>query len=256
MYCESCGNFIPDGQSFCSNCGAPVSAPAAQSAPAPAPAPVAAAPVVAAAPAPAPASAPAAQPVQPVYQQPAAQPVQPVYQQQQPIYQQPAAQPVQPVYQPVYQSPIYQQATPTNVKRGNGAAVAGLVFGILVLVFFWIPFFNVFTTGIMGLLGLIFSIVGLAKKNAGGKPMAVVGLVLTILGIIATVAYYGFVWQTIVTDPSLSQQWDEIWVDTNAKEISDSGNNTDGLYIDGDYLNTDNGYVTGVLHIDGYRVDF
>ena len=45
MYCESCGNFIPDGQSFCSNCGAPVSAPAAQSAPAPAPAPVAAAPV-------------------------------------------------------------------------------------------------------------------------------------------------------------------------------------------------------------------
>ncbi|MBR4914491.1 MAG: zinc-ribbon domain-containing protein, partial [Clostridiales bacterium] len=49
MYCESCGTFVPDGQAFCSNCGAPVSAPA--------PAPVAEAPVVAAAPAPAPAPA-------------------------------------------------------------------------------------------------------------------------------------------------------------------------------------------------------
>lgn len=254
MYCESCGTFIPDGQSFCSNCGAPVSAPAAQSAPAPAPAPVAAAPVVAAAPAPAPAPAPAAQPVQPVYQQPQVQPVQPVYQQQQPIYQQPAAQPVQPVYQPVYQSPLYQQASAANAKRPNGAATAGLVFGILTLVFFWIPFFNVFTTGILGLLGLIFSIVGLAKKNAGGKPKAVVGLVLTIIGIVATVGYYGLVWQAIVDDPELSQQWEDIWTDVSAtgKEDIDS----DSFYIDGDYLNTDNGYVTGELHIDGYRVDF
>ena len=44
MFCESCGSFIPDGQSFCSNCGAaapqPVQqAPAEEPAPAPAPAP-------------------------------------------------------------------------------------------------------------------------------------------------------------------------------------------------------------------------
>ena len=54
MYCESCGTFIPDGQSFCSNCGtpAPVSeAPAAAPAPKPAPAPApAAAPAAPAAP--------------------------------------------------------------------------------------------------------------------------------------------------------------------------------------------------------------
>jgi len=39
MYCESCGNLVPDGQAFCSNCGAAVAqaAPAAQPAPAPAP---------------------------------------------------------------------------------------------------------------------------------------------------------------------------------------------------------------------------
>ena len=260
MFCEQCGSLIPDGHSFCSNCGAPVSTPAAApspaAAPAPAPAPVEAAPVVAAAPAPAPAPAPAAQPVQPVYQQPQAQPVQPVYQQAQPVqpvYQ----QPVQPVYQqPVYQAaqPIYQQNAGTG-KRSNGAAVAGLVMGILTLVLFWVPFFNILTTAILGLMGLIFSIVGICKKNASGKAMAIIGLVLTLLGIAGTVGFYGLVAKTIASDPSLSREWEDIWdsVDTSAK---DADLNYGDLYIDGDFINTDNNYVTGVLHIDGYRVDF
>jgi len=261
MYCESCGSFIPDGQSFCSNCGTPVAKPeqpvVQQAAPAPAPgpapvpapvpAPIAAAPVAAAAPAPAPQPVP----VQPVYQQP--QPVQPVY--QQPVYQQP--QVVQPVYQqPVYQQPVYQQIAAKPAKPGNSAATAALVFGILTLVFSWLPIFNVATTGIMGLLGLIFSIVGLAKKGAGGKAKAVVGLVLTILGICATVGFYGFFYNVIITDPSLSQEWDEIWEDTSATVGNNSSIDSDDLYIDGDFINTENGYVTGVLHIDGYRVDF
>lgn len=239
MYCESCGSFIPDGQSFCSNCGTPAAQPAVQQqaapAPAPGPAPVAA--------------APAPQPVQPVYQQP--QPVQPVY--QQPVYQQPQA--VQPVYQqPVYQQPVYQQvASAKPAKLGNGAATAGLVFGILTLVFFWIPLFNIFTTAIFGLLGLIFSIVGLAKKNAGGKGKAIAGLILTLLGVIATVGYYGLVYSAIVSDPSLSEEWESI-MDVSA--TGEAVNDSNTFYIDGDYLNTENGYVTGVLHIDGYRVDF
>ena len=242
MYCESCGSFIPDGQSFCSNCGTPVAkpeqpvvqqaAPAPAPGPAPAPAPIAAAPVAAAAPAPAPQPVP----VQPVYQQP--QPVQPVYQ------------------QPVYQQPVYQQIAAKPAKPGNSAATAALVFGILTLVFSWLPIFNVATTGIMGLLGLIFSIVGLAKKGAGGKAKAVVGLVLTILGICATVGFYGFFYNVIITDPSLSQEWDEIWEDTSATVGNNSSIDSDDLYIDGDFINTENGYVTGVLHIDGYRVDF
>ena len=246
MYCESCGSFIPDGQSFCSNCGTPAAKPEqpvvqqAAPAPAPGPAPIAAAPVAAAAPAPQPV------PVQPVYQQP--QPVQPVY--QQPVYQQPQ------VVQPVYQQPVYQQIAAKPAKPGNSAATAALVFGILTLVFSWLPIFNVATTGIMGLLGLIFSIVGLAKKGAGGKAKAVVGLVLTILGICATVGFYGFLYNTIITDPSLSEEWDAIWEDTSATVGNNSDINSDDLYIDGDFINTENGYVTGVLHIDGYRVDF
>ena len=243
MYCESCGTFIPDGQSFCSNCGTPISAPAAQSAPAPAP--VAAAPVVAAAP------APAAQPVQPVYQQPQAQPVQPVYQQQQPVYQQPVAQPVQPVYQPVYQQPVYQQAASnpaTPAKRANGAATTGLVFGILTLVFCGIPFlFWGFA-----LFGLIFSIVGLAKRNASGKGKAIAGLILTVIGFVAGIIIQETFWTLVGKE--FEKQWDEAIATMYDTNYSDKDNNN--FFIDGDFVNTDDGYVTGVLHIDGYRVDF
>ena len=222
MYCESCGSFIPDGQSFCTNCGAPV---AAQPAPQPAAAPVAA-------PAPAPAPAPQAVPVQPVYQQPAYQ------------------QTVQPVnVQPVYQQPTY--AAPVSngpVKAGNGAATAGLVFGIITIALFWVPFFNLFTTGICGLLGLIFSIIGLAKKNAGGKPKAIVGLILTIVGSILTVFYYYEIGQTIVSDPSLSREFEEIFEDTAAPEGY--------TFSEGEFITPDQEYVSGVLHIDGCLVEF
>lgn len=240
MYCESCGSLIPDGHSFCSNCGTPVAGaqvqPAQAAAPAPAPAP---APVVAAAP------APAAQPVQPVYQQPVAQPVQPVYQ--------PVAQPVQPVYQPVaqpvYQQPVYQQAAPaTPAKRPNGPATAGLVFGILTFVFCAIPVLF----WLLGLFGLIFSIVGLCKRNAGGKGKAIAGLILTVLGVIAGIVIQETFWTMVGNE--FEKQWDEAistLYDTNY-----SGNDANNFYVDGDFVNTDDGYVSGVLHIDGYRVDF
>ena len=85
--------------------------------------------------------------------------------------------------------------------------------------------------------------------------MAIIGLVLTILGVAGTIGFYGLVYQTIITDPSLSREWEDIWdsVDTSAK---DADLNYGDLYIDGDFINTDNNYVTGVLHINGYRVDF
>lgn len=233
MFCESCGSLIPDGHSFCSNCGTPVSRPQAQPAQA-APAPVAAAPVVAA-------PAPAAQPVQPVYQQPAVQPVQPVYQ--------PVAQPVQPVYQqPVYQQPVYQQAPAAPVKRGNGPATAGLVFGILTMVFCWIP--GIFWG--FALFGLIFSIIGVAKRNASGKGKAIAGLILTVLGLIFGIVIQETFWTMVGKE--FEKEFNsalETLYDTNY-----SNNDANSFFIDGDFVNTDDGYVSGVLHIDGYRVDF
>ena len=155
MFCESCGASIPDGQSFCSNCGAaaPVQ-PEAQAAPQPAP-----------------------QPVQPVqqYAQPAPQPVQPVQQYTPPVQQ----------VQPVYVQPVV--AVPAQPRKSSGMAIAGLIMGIFALVLCWVPVVN----WILGLLGLIFSIIGIAKKNGGAKGAAIAGLILTILGVVLSVVMFG-----------------------------------------------------------------
>lgn len=245
MFCESCGTFIPDGQSFCTNCGAPVASPAPVAAAAPVAEP---APAPAAAPAPAPAPAPAAQP----FAQPVATPVQPA----QPLYQTPAPQPVQPVYQqPVYQpvyQPIAQQVQVQPAKPGNGAATAGLVFGILTLVFCWTSYF----CGIFALLGLIFSIVGICKKNASGKGKAIAGLIMTIIGgIIAA-------FLTLTFWAAVGEIWDEEWDaamatydDVYSTSYSNTGD-SETFYIDGDFVSTENGYVTGVLKTGGYIVEF
>ena len=162
MFCESCGALIPDGQSFCSNCGAPAPAQAAP---------------VQAAPQPAPAPQPMAQPVQPVqqYAQPAPQPVQPVQQYVQPVQQ----------AQPVYVQPVV--AVPAQPRKSSGMAIAGLIMGIFALVLCWFPGVN----WILGLLGLIFSIIGIAKKNGGAKGAAIAGLILTILGVVLSVVVFG-----------------------------------------------------------------
>ncbi len=179
MYCESCGSFINPGEAFCSNCGSPApqnSAPAATEPAAPAPAPQATVqPIMQ--PAPQPVAQPVAQPIQPAYQQPYQQPQyqQPAY--QAPTYQQPV-QMAQPIYQPVYQQPVI--ITPIdNRTRINGAATAGLIFGIINLCTSWIPLLN----GIPAILGLIFSIAGVSKKNAGGKGRAIAGLIMSSVGL-------------------------------------------------------------------------
>jgi hypothetical protein len=234
MFCESCGSFIPDGQSFCSNCGAA-----------------------------------APQPVQPAPQpvQPAAQPVQPL--QGVPVTPQPAYQ------EPVYQQPAYAQpvavtataATAATAKRKNGMATAGMIFGILAVCFCWIPVFNIFITPTLGLLGLIFSIVGLVKKNVKGKGMAIAGIILSVLSTIFVVLYYVYIYSVIASSPEydeLTEYWDEIWEELDDSSYystsysGEAGADTDTLFTDGDldFATTDKGYVSGVLYIDGFRVDY
>jgi septal ring factor EnvC (AmiA/AmiB activator) len=72
----------------------------------------------------------------------------------------------QPPWQPQYgqQQPYYY---PPPVKQGNGFAVAGIILAIFV-----------------PLLGLIFSIIGLAKSGAragAGKALSIVGIVLSLV---------------------------------------------------------------------------
>lgn len=72
---------------------------------------------------------------------------------------------------------------PAPAKRPNGIAVAGLIMGILTVVLCWLPGIPFLT----GLLGTIFSIAGIAKKNAYFKGAAVAGLILSIIGVILSV---------------------------------------------------------------------
>jgi hypothetical protein len=59
-------------------------------------------------------------------------------------------------------------------------AVAGLVLGILAVVFCWFPFLN----WILAILGIIFGGLGISKANKGapGKGMAIAGLVCGVVG--------------------------------------------------------------------------
>lgn len=158
--CPNCGASCADGTKFCSSCGSPLPAPVQQ---------------------------PAAQPVQPVYQQPAPQPVyqQPVSQPApQPVIIQPAAQPVQPVYaQPITQ-PVVKK------EKKNGLCVAGFVLSLIGLGCLGI------TCPIGFLLSLIGLIVAIAKKQKG-KGFAIAGLIISAIIMLSLTAFF------------LSPDWDD-----------------------------------------------
>jgi hypothetical protein len=74
-------------------------------------------------------------------------------------------------------------------QQGNGMAVAGLVLGIIGLVFCWVPFLG----WILALLGIIFGGLGMGKANkigGRGKGLAVGGLVCGVLGLVIGVALF------------------------------------------------------------------
>ena len=158
MFCEQCGSFIQDGESFCSNCGAAVNQTASFSEPTPAPAPGP--------------DAFQATPIQPIVAQPYTQSAQPV--------------------QPVYQQPAYQQSvviTPFQQPKRNTFANLGMIFGIVTAATYWTTIFNM----IPGILAIIFSIVGLTKKDCGGKGKCIAGFITAgvgiVMGILVLVAY-------------------------------------------------------------------
>ncbi len=78
-------------------------------------------------------------------------------------------------------------------KKENGLAIAGLVLGIIAIVFSVVPFVNIFSC-IMGLLALIFSIISLIKKRS---PMRFVTLILGALSIVLCVYTDNLFVQTI-----------------------------------------------------------
>lgn len=87
-----------------------------------------------------------------------------------------SVQPDTQTFQPV---PVIMMAQPGPVKRTNGAAIAGFVLGIVSVCLCWVPYVGL----LLGIVGLIFSIVGISKKNAcgSGGGFAITGLILSII---------------------------------------------------------------------------
>ena len=69
-------------------------------------------------------------------------------------------------------------------KKGNGLGTAGFVHALLALIFCWVPILD----WILWLLGLIFSIIGVFKPKKG---LAIAGLVISLIGIIAIIVVVG-----------------------------------------------------------------
>lgn len=83
---------------------------------------------------------------------------------------------------------------PVAKKSTSGLAVAGLVLGLIALLSCWIPLFNVVTTP-LAILGLVFAIIGIVAtapaKPKGGRGIAIAGTVLCAISLVVFMAMYG-----------------------------------------------------------------
>ena len=73
-----------------------------------------------------------------------------------------------------------------NNQPTSAAAIVGLVLGVLAIVTSWIPIVNNLS-GILAMVGLVFSIVGVvgtARGKKGGRGLAVAALVLNALSLV------------------------------------------------------------------------
>jgi hypothetical protein len=114
-------------------------------------------------------------------------------------YSQPPQPPVQPGYGPGYAQQQPQPPMPGYYgppqgvpQKTNGLAVAGMVLGIISLVFFWAGFFGM----IIAVVAIILSSVGISQTNRNGqagKGMAIAGLTTSLVAVGLFVIVVAFV---------------------------------------------------------------
>ena len=107
-------------------------------------------------------------------------------------------------------------------KNSSGLATAGMVLGIIGVVLSFIPIINNIAFFI-GILALIFGIIGIVKK--AGKGKAIAGIVLGILSIVITLAM-----QSAVSDAidETSKELDKITGNSTEKVLKTEANVTLG----------------------------
>ena len=110
-------------------------------------------------------------------------------------------------------------STPSGYERqpSNGLGIAALVFGVLALLFCWIPYVNIVSM-VLGIIGIVVGILALRKVKRGeatNRGMSLTGLALSavalVLSLVITIAVTAFIGQNIgelsnCTDPSLSAE--------------------------------------------------
>lgn len=100
----------------------------------------------------------------------------------------------------------HSSAAPAK-KGTSGLAVAGLVLGLIALLSCWIPLFNALTTP-LAILGLIFAIIGIVAtapaKQKSGRGIAIAGCVLCAISIVVFFAMYGGAAASVSSDESQS----------------------------------------------------
>ena len=96
-------------------------------------------------------------------------------------------QPMPPVYAPpvVYVQPEMYPVVPE--EPGSGQAVAGMVLGIISVVFAFIPCMGLISV-VTGVIGLVMGIMG--RKAVSRHGMAVAGIVLSSIGIGLSVVFF------------------------------------------------------------------
>jgi hypothetical protein len=66
-------------------------------------------------------------------------------------------------------------------NKGSGWGIFALILGVLALILCWVPFLGL----LLGIAGLIISIIGIKKQS--GKGLAIAGLVLSIVALVAAI---------------------------------------------------------------------
>ena len=81
---------------------------------------------------------------------------------------------------PYMAKPVVKNAVP---KKNVNLAVASLVFGLMALIGFWIPVYDL----IFSIIGLIVGILSLAKGHQG-RTMAIIGVIFSSLALLLGIA--------------------------------------------------------------------
>ncbi|MBD5365909.1 MAG: hypothetical protein HDR82_02665 [Bacteroides sp.] len=74
------------------------------------------------------------------------------------------------------------------VRRGNGLGTAGFVTALIGLIICWIPILGWIIGGILSLLGLVFSFVGIFRSPRG---LAIAGLIMSLISLCVIVYFIG-----------------------------------------------------------------